>query len=113
MGPPPTSGTRDSFAELMEGTDWEQYGVGKYDKCANCMTHCGFEGTAATDAIRHPLKMMSIGRNGVKTSGPLAPELDLTQARAAEDVYATHVERELSRIKAEQGDKAKRVQAVG
>jgi hypothetical protein len=33
----------ETFAELMEGTDWEQYGVGKYEKCANCMVHCGFE----------------------------------------------------------------------
>jgi len=43
-----------TFKELMEGTEWEKYGVGKYEKCANCMVHCGFEGTAATDAIRHP-----------------------------------------------------------
>ena len=41
----------------MEGTEWEKYGVGKYEKCANCMVHCGFEGTAATDAIKHPLKI--------------------------------------------------------
>ena len=47
-----------TFAELMQGTDWDQYGVGKYEKCSNCMVHCGFEGTAATDAIRHPLKMV-------------------------------------------------------
>jgi hopanoid biosynthesis associated radical SAM protein HpnH len=64
----------ESFRELMEGTDWEKYGVGKYEKCANCMTHCGFEGTAATDAIRHPLKMMQVARKGVKTDGPMAPE---------------------------------------
>jgi hopanoid biosynthesis associated radical SAM protein HpnH len=36
--------------------------------------HCGFEGTAATDAIRHPLKMMKVARKGVKTDGPMAPE---------------------------------------
>ena len=36
-----------TFKELMEDTDWEKYGVGKYEKCANCMVHCGFEGTAA------------------------------------------------------------------
>jgi hopanoid biosynthesis associated radical SAM protein HpnH len=99
----------DSFKELMEGTDWEKYGVGKYEKCANCMTHCGFEGTAATDAIRHPLKMFNIGRKGVKTDGPMAPDVDLTKARPAEDVYSSHVERELAKIKAEQGDKARRV----
>jgi hypothetical protein len=27
-------------------TDWETYGTGKYEKCADCMVHCGFEATA-------------------------------------------------------------------
>jgi len=99
----------DSFAELMEGTDWDQYGVGKYEKCADCMVHCGFEGTAATDSIRHPLKMFQIGRKGVRTDGPFAPDVNLSNARPAEDKHSSHVERELAKIKAEQGDKAKRV----
>jgi len=103
----------DTFAELMEGTDWDKYGVGKYDKCANCMTHCGFEGTAATDSIRHPLKMLGVGRKGVRTSGAFAPEVDLSNARPAEDVHMTHVERELARIKAEEPTRSKRVQSVG
>ena len=30
-------GYAKTFKELMEGTDWEKYGVGKYEKCANCM----------------------------------------------------------------------------
>lgn len=92
----------------MEGTDWEQYGVGKYEKCSNCMTHCGFEGTAATDAIRHPLKMFGIGRKGVKTEGPMAPDVDLSKARKAEDVYSSHVERENGE---DQGSRSRRVQA--
>jgi len=99
----------DTFAELMEGTDWDQYGVGKYEKCADCMVHCGFEGTAATDSIRHPLKMFQIGRKGVRTDGPFAPDVNLSNARPAEDKHSSHVERELAKIKAEQGDKAKRV----
>ena len=49
-------GYAKTFKELMEGTEWEKYGVGKYEKCANCMVHCGFEGTAVTDAIKHPLE---------------------------------------------------------
>jgi len=99
-----------TFKELMEGTDWEKYGVGKYEKCSNCMTHCGFEGTAATDAIRHPLKMFKVGRNGVKTDGPMAPDVDLTTARPAEDVYSSHVELELAKIKAADPEGFKRVQ---
>lgn len=102
----------DTFAELMEGTDWDQYGVGKYEKCSNCMTHCGFEGTAAADAIRNPLKLMRISRAGVKTEGPMAPDVDLSKARPADDVHSTHVERELERIKLADPEGYKRVQKV-
>jgi len=98
-----------TFQELMEGTEWDKYGVGKYEKCSDCMVHCGFEGTAATDAIRHPFKMMSVARKGVRTEGPLAQDIDLSTARPAEDVYSTHVERELARIKAADPKAAKRV----
>jgi len=98
-----------TFKELMEGTEWGQYGVGKYEKCADCMVHCGFEGTAATDAIRHPFKMMNVARKGVRTEGPLAQDIDLSRARPAEDVYSSHVERELARIKAADPKAAKRV----
>ena len=98
-----------TFKELMEGTEWDKYGVGKYEKCSDCMVHCGFEGTAATDAIRHPLKMMSVARKGVRTEGPMAQDIDLSRARPAEDVYSSHVERELARIKAADPKAAKRV----
>ena len=100
----------DSFAELMEGTEWDQYGVGKYEKCADCMVHCGFEGTAATDSIRHPLELMKIGRKGVRTEGPMAPDVDLSNQRPAADVHSTHVERELARIKAADPEGTRRVQ---
>jgi hopanoid biosynthesis associated radical SAM protein HpnH len=101
----------DTYAELMEGTDWDQYGVGKYEKCSNCMTHCGFEGTAATDAIRHPLKMFNVNRKGVRTSGAFAPDVDLSNARPAEDVHEVQVEREMAKIAADGGG-GKRVQQV-
>jgi hopanoid biosynthesis associated radical SAM protein HpnH len=98
-----------TFKELMEGTEWDQYGVGKYEKCSDCMVHCGFEGTAATDSIRHPLKMMQVARKGVRTEGPLAQDIDLSRARPAEDVYSSHVESELARIKAANPGAAKHV----
>ena len=100
----------ETFTELMEGTDWDEYGVGKYEKCSNCMVHCGFEGTAATDSIRHPLKMFAIGRKGVRTEGPMAPDIDLSHARPATDVHSSHVEEELARIKASDPEGFKRVQ---
>jgi len=99
-----------TFAELMAGTEWDDYGVGKYEKCSNCMVHCGFEGTAATDSIRNPLKMFAISRKGVRTEGPMAPDIDLSGARPAADVHLTHIERALAEIKANDPEGAKRVQ---
>jgi hopanoid biosynthesis associated radical SAM protein HpnH len=89
----------ETFAELMEGTDWDQYGVGKYEKCSNCMVHCGFEGTAAKEGLTNPLAFIKAGIAGVRTEGPFAPEVDLSKARPAVDVHATQVEAELERIK--------------
>ena len=53
-------GYAKTFKELMEGTDWDLYGVGKYEKCANCMVHCGFEGAAVTDSVKKPWKMIPL-----------------------------------------------------
>jgi hopanoid biosynthesis associated radical SAM protein HpnH len=102
-----------TFKELMEGTEWDKYGVGKYEKCADCMVHCGFEGTAASDAIRHPLKLLKVGRKGMKTEGAMAQDIDLTKARPAEEVFSTHVERELARIKATKPNAGKHVVTAG
>ena len=99
----------DSFKELMEGTAWDDYGVGKYEKCANCMVHCGFEGTAASDSIRHPFKFMNIARKGIRTTGPMAPEISLANQRPAEDVHSSHVERELAIIREANPNAGKRV----
>jgi Domain of unknown function (DUF3463) len=42
----------------MEETNWDSYGTGKYEKCANCMVHCGFEATAVEDAFNHPTRAL-------------------------------------------------------
>ncbi len=34
-----------TFREMMEKTDWSKYGVGRDERCAQCMMHCGFEPT--------------------------------------------------------------------
>lgn len=40
-------GYADSFAELMEATEWAQYGTDSGNpKCANCMVHSGYEASA-------------------------------------------------------------------
>jgi hypothetical protein len=68
------------------------------------MVHCGFEGTAATDAIKHPLKMLPILMRGIKTDGPMAPDIDLSHQRPAEFVFSRHVEHKMSQIKAGKSD---------
>ncbi len=35
-----------SYKELLETTDWDQYGRGRNPKCENCMAHAGYEPTA-------------------------------------------------------------------
>src|SRR3984893_1302972 len=36
-----------TFNDLMEKTEWEQYGHGKDPRCEHCLVHCGFEPSAA------------------------------------------------------------------
>ena len=88
-----------SFTELMETTDWDSYGTGRYEKCANCMAHCGYEPTAAHAAISNPLKMLAVALRGIRTEGPMAPEIPLENQRPAAYVHSLHVEREVQRIK--------------
>src|SRR5262249_54439541 len=80
-----------SFRELMDGTEWERYGTGNYEKCADCMVHCGYEGTAVEDTIRHPLKALGVVLSGVRTQGAMAPEIDLSHQRPAEYVFDKQV----------------------
>jgi hopanoid biosynthesis associated radical SAM protein HpnH len=47
----------NSYKELVEETDWEQYGRGRHPKCENCMAHCGYEPTAV-EATMGSLKEM-------------------------------------------------------
>ncbi len=44
-----------TYKELIETTEWEKYGRGKHEKCANCMAHCGYE-TSAVLATMGSLK---------------------------------------------------------
>jgi hopanoid biosynthesis associated radical SAM protein HpnH len=89
----------NSFKELMETTDWDNYGTGRYEKCANCMAHCGYEPTAAEAAVSHPLSAVWTAIRGVRTEGPMAPEISLDQQRPAEFVFSRHVEHMLSDVR--------------
>jgi hopanoid biosynthesis associated radical SAM protein HpnH len=41
-----------TFAEMMEKTDWSKYGVGRDERCAQCMMHCGFEPTVVSEIAK-------------------------------------------------------------
>jgi hopanoid biosynthesis associated radical SAM protein HpnH len=93
-------GYAKTFKELMDTTDWEKYGIGRYEKCADCMVHCGYEPTAAEDALHHPLKSMLVALRGPRTEGPFAPELDMSHQRPADYVFSQHVQQALDAINA-------------
>ena len=46
-----TDGHYSSYAELLEKTEWDRYGVvngvARDSRCENCMVHCGYEPTAS------------------------------------------------------------------
>jgi hopanoid biosynthesis associated radical SAM protein HpnH len=91
-------GYAKTFKELMETTDWDSYGTGRYEKCANCMAHCGYEPTAADATFRQPLTALKVALFGVNSEGEFAPEIPLDKQRPAEYIFARHVEQEMARI---------------
>ena len=93
-------GYAKTFAELMDTTDWDAYGTGAYEKCANCMAHCGYEPTAAEAMMAHPLQAAMIAWKGIKTAGPLAPEISLEHQRPAQYVFDGNVQLTLSQMRA-------------
>ncbi len=45
-------GYADTFAELMESTEWHRYGTESGNpKCSNCMVHSGYEASAVHDTF--------------------------------------------------------------
>jgi hopanoid biosynthesis associated radical SAM protein HpnH len=92
-------GYAKTFKELMESTDWDRYGTGNYEKCANCMVHSGYEATAVTETIRRPWRALAQVVRGIRTEGEMAPEIPLDQQRPADFVYSRHVEQALTEIR--------------
>ncbi len=92
-------GYAKTFKELMDDTAWDDYGVGNYEKCADCMVHSGFEASAVTDIMKHPLKALAVNLRGVRTEGPMAPDISRANERKAEYVFSSHVEKMLAEIK--------------
>jgi hypothetical protein len=56
---------------MMDSTPWDKYGAGKNPKCEGCMAHCGYEATAVSDTLAHPLKALGAAIRGPKVDGPM------------------------------------------
>ncbi len=91
-------GYAKSFKELMNETDWDAYGTGNYEKCADCMVHSGYEATAVVDAVKRPLKALGVALSGIRTDGAMADEIPLEGQRPAEYVFSRHVEQAMERL---------------
>jgi hopanoid biosynthesis associated radical SAM protein HpnH len=104
-------GYAKTFKELMETTEWDRYGVGNYEKCANCMVHSGFEATAVADSLKRPWQLMRLALWGVRTEGAMAPEISLAKQRPAEFVFSRHVEQALADIETSEAARRRKMAA--
>ena len=95
-------GYAPSFDKLMTSTDWEDYGVGNYEKCADCMVHCGYEPTAVVDTVAHPLKALKVALFGIDTEKPMAGEISIANQRPAEYIFDQVVEKSKAEFRTDQ-----------
>jgi hopanoid biosynthesis associated radical SAM protein HpnH len=102
-----SEGYAQSFADLMADTEWDRYGTGNYEKCADCMVHCGYEPTAVNDTFARPLRALLVSLRGPRTEGPMAPDIPLDGQRPAEFLFDGLVERLSGEMKTRR-DKASR-----
>ncbi len=92
-------GYAKSFKELMDTTEWDKYGTGNYEKCADCMVHSGYESTAVMDAVKSPIKTMMVALKGPAVTGPMAPEIKLEGQRPAEYSFSRHVQEKMAELR--------------
>ena len=65
------AGYAKTYRELLETTDWSKYGhASRNPKCANCMTHCGFEPSAVADGFSSWSKFFELVRDYATLQGP-------------------------------------------
>ena len=55
--------------------------------------------SAVQDAVRRPLKALSVGLRGVRTEGAMAREISLKHQRPAQYVFSRHVEEKLAEVR--------------
>ena len=96
----------DTFAELIETTEWERYGTESGNrKCANCMVHSGYEASAVDDTFGSIAGMFRAARaslfGGVYADEQAKEMLKQPVAAAREQVVVLTVKsskREMERV---------------
>ena len=92
-------GYTKTYKELMETTEWDKYGTGNYEKCADCMVHSGYEATAVAESIARPLELLKVGGARYPHQGP-----DVTGYQAGQPapgrmgLQAKHVDDAMARL---------------
>ena len=59
-----SDGYVDTYQELLDSTEWDNYGRGKDPRCDNCMAHCGYEPTAVLatmGSLKESLRALTAG----------------------------------------------------
>ncbi|MBZ5568886.1 MAG: adenosyl-hopene transferase HpnH [Acidobacteriia bacterium] len=71
-------GYADSFAELLQSTQWERYGTESGNpKCANCMVHSGYEASAVNDTFSSLRGFLATVRAALSSRYPDRKALEL------------------------------------
>jgi hopanoid biosynthesis associated radical SAM protein HpnH len=73
-----SDGYAETYAELIETTDWDAYGRGRDERCANCMAHCGYEPTAVLASMASPRQSL----RALVASSPLSRSAGRARGRA-------------------------------
>ena len=64
------------------------------------MVHSGFEATAVAESVTKPWRAAAQAIRGIRTEGPMAPDIPLDKQRPAQYVFSKHVETAMKKIKA-------------
>ena len=84
----------ETFQELLDTTDWSQYGRASGNpKCADCMVHCGYEATAVADTFNSlkgfsqvvKLTLFGAGREKLPPDQPSPPHDNNAGSKDADD----------------------------
>jgi hypothetical protein len=68
------------------------------------MVHSGYEATAVAETVRRPWRAAAQVMRGIRTEGPMAPDVSLARQRPAEFVFSRHVENAVARIRARKAE---------